>query len=48
MSAVWFENFQKQMGLHNIEFLGKSASADHLADAKYPEHCMKVIKEKDY
>jgi hypothetical protein len=19
-----------------------------LADAKYPEHCMKVIKEKDY
>jgi hypothetical protein len=30
-----------------MKFLGKLASADHLADAKYPEHFMKLIKEKD-
>lgn len=47
-SKGWFDNFKHRFLLHNVNLLGKPASADHVAADVYSEILKKLIEEKGY
>jgi hypothetical protein len=42
-----FEKFKKQLGQHNVNRIGESACADHVAGTSYSEHFKKTIEKKN-
>jgi hypothetical protein len=47
-SRGWFYNFRKRMGLHNVQTMGESASADSNAAERFPRELKEIIEQGEY
>ncbi|KAK9752382.1 Tc5 transposase DNA-binding domain [Popillia japonica] len=44
-SKGWFDRFRKRSSIHNIQFTGEAASADHEAVKRFPQELQTIIEK---